>query len=68
MFALIWWTDSQEISVVPIEDTKKVSANSFQAKWGNHWYPAEILKTSGNFENSFKFFSCKILINNVFIR
>ena len=49
--ALILWNDSHEINVVPIADTKRDSKNSVKAKWGNHWYSAEIIKTSGNFDN-----------------
>ena len=50
MFALVLWTETHETSVLVYENIKKGKGKKItQAKWGKQWYPAQILKTSGNY-------------------
>ena len=47
MFALVLWEGANSVSVVPLECTKKGKGSATLAKWGNSWYKAAILNTSG---------------------
>lgn len=42
-WALILWTKTREISVVPEPDFNEEDK---KAKWGNSWYPAKLISKS----------------------
>ena len=62
MFALVLWRESNETSVVPVQDIRKANDKRVtQAKWGKNWHPVQIIHTNGNC-----FFNIFNIKNNLF--